>query len=369
MNDTAPDKASMPAPLELTWRHPHGMLGLSVTNFVLKILTLGIYGFWGKTEVRKRLWSAVRINGEPLHYTGTGKELLVGFLIVFFVVFVPTLAASAATAVAFGSKSPAFEFVKLAIYLFFFALTGIAIYRAQRYRLSRTQWRGIRGGLDGSSAAYAWRYIWTALLIPLTLGWITPWRATKLQAHITRDMRFGNHPFTFSAQSRSLYPRFAVFWLLAVAIVIGLAILFNALLGPYVQYKADHPAETVLPQALEIAVITGGGILGLIVYLTISAWYHAKQIKTFASGTHYAGASFKSTVTARGLLWMQLSNLLLIVSTLGLLTPIAQARAARYTFENLSIDGHVDLADILQNANTTATRGEGLAQIFDIDAF
>src|ERR1700680_3803714 len=71
----------------ISWVHPPGgFAGLSLLNGVLRILTLGVYHFWGKTEVRQRIWSAVRIDGEPLEYRGTGGELCRGFLIVFFVI-------------------------------------------------------------------------------------------------------------------------------------------------------------------------------------------------------------------------------------------------------------------------------------------
>ena len=74
--------------LHLSWQYPKGLIGLSFTNMLLRILTLGIYHFWAKTEVRKRIWSAIRINDEPLTYTGRGLELFIGFLIVFFLFFV-----------------------------------------------------------------------------------------------------------------------------------------------------------------------------------------------------------------------------------------------------------------------------------------
>src|SRR5215510_7899190 len=73
---------------------PGGFAGLSILNGVLRILTLGVYHFWGKTEVRQRIWSAVRINGEPLEYRGTGGELLRGFLMVFCLILLPISAMS-----------------------------------------------------------------------------------------------------------------------------------------------------------------------------------------------------------------------------------------------------------------------------------
>ena len=89
-------------PLRLSWSHPQGMVALSFKNFFLRIITLGIYHFWGKTEVRRRIWSGVRINGEPLQYTGTGKEMLLGFVVVMAVLFLPVMVSSLVMTAAFG---------------------------------------------------------------------------------------------------------------------------------------------------------------------------------------------------------------------------------------------------------------------------
>ena len=57
-----------PETLAITWAgNPWDLVGLSFKNFLLTVITLGIYSFWGKTEVRKRIWSSVRIQGEPLN--------------------------------------------------------------------------------------------------------------------------------------------------------------------------------------------------------------------------------------------------------------------------------------------------------------
>ena len=61
------------------------------------------------------------------------------------------------------------------LYLLFFLVVGNAMYRAQRYRLSRTEWRGIRGGLVGSPGAYGWTYFWT-LAGPVAAIAVDRWR-------------------------------------------------------------------------------------------------------------------------------------------------------------------------------------------------
>src|SRR5215510_16588030 len=183
---------------------PGGFAGLSILNGVLRILTLGVYHFWGKTEVRQRIWSAVRIDGEPLEYRGTGGELLRGFLVVFFLVLLPMGLASFAAPLLGPPAQALFNFAFWPVLLL---LSGLGIHRARRYRLSRTRWRGIRGGLSGRSRGFAWTYLWTMLLVPLTLGWILPWRTVHLHRALSVETRFGDNAFTFTGVLGPIYRR------------------------------------------------------------------------------------------------------------------------------------------------------------------
>jgi uncharacterized membrane protein YjgN (DUF898 family) len=362
-------------PLALTWKQHSGLIGVSIVNFVLRVLTLGIYHFWGKTEVRRRIWSAIRLNGEPLEYTGTGKELFLGFLVVLFCVFLPIALAGAALVYVLGPHSQLLPAFQLLAYVVLFFLVGIAIHRALRYRLARTRWRGIRGGLDGSSLRFAWTHFWTALLIPFTLGWIMPWRATKLQSLLYNDMRFGNRPFRFMARSGPLYGRFAVAWigtiLLFVAASAGVG--FSMYLVGFDPQPAAVPGRppSVDPKTMA-AIMTAIVPIMVVFYLLfglIIAWYQAGAFNHFAAHTSYEGATFRGRATTWSLIWLVISNILIVSLTLGLLAPVAQARAARYMIDRLSIDGAVPLAEIEQRAADPMRRGEGLAQVFDVDAF
>ncbi|MEZ5855567.1 MAG: YjgN family protein [Hyphomicrobiaceae bacterium] len=358
-------------PLILSWATPPAMVGLSVKNFLLKIITLGIYGFWGRTEVRHRIWSAARINAEPLQYTGTGKELFLGFLIVLGVLLVPTFLLSLVINFAFGPKSVAAGLIQLTLYAAFFFLVGFGIHRAQRYRLSRTRWRGIRAGLEGSSWTYAWTYFWTGLLMILTLGWASPWRATKLQGLITNAMRFGKSRFAFDAKGGPLYGRFAVLWFSAV--VISLAVIAIAAFVNFKVLGLGMPNPNIRPDMTELftllAVFYAVGLIGFLFYSIISAWYRAHMMNHFARHTTFEGARFKGSATGRTLVSLAVGNYLMVLFTLGLLVPVAQARSARYLVEHLQIEGNVPLAQIQQRAADDIKRGEGLAQAFDFDAF
>jgi uncharacterized membrane protein YjgN (DUF898 family) len=89
-------------------------------------------------------------------------------------------------------------------------LIGLAIYRARRYRLSRTVWRGIRGGMRGSASQYALRYLlfWASNMI--TLGWTYPWMQLTLYKRLMEETTFGDRPFQFDASLKPLYRVFAI---------------------------------------------------------------------------------------------------------------------------------------------------------------
>jgi len=278
----------------------------------------------------------------------------------------PIFAISFGSALYFGPKSPATVAIQSTMYAVVFVLLGFGIYRAQRFRLSRTRWRGIRGGLDGTASRYAWTYIWTGVLIPFTLGWIMPWRAIRLQSLLVNNMRFGDRPLHFVAPSGPLYSRFALVWIggiaLYAAVIGGIFAVMSTKVVPPGQTRQQVPN---LAESLMLVAIVFGAIL---LFAIITASYRAKTINHFAAHTHFEGAKFKGTATAGGLIWLAISNFLIGTFSLGILAPIAQARSARYQVENLQIEGAIPLAAIAQGAETGGRYGEGIAQAFDFDA-
>ena len=107
--------------------------------------------------------------------------------------------------------------------------------------------------------------------------------------------------------------------------------------------------------------------IGYLVYLAVSAWYRAHQSNHFAAHTRFGGATLHGTMTGPGLMLASVKSFLVLVLSLGILAPIAQAILWRYSVANLRIVGEVDLASIAPGAETQFSRGEGLAQAFDFD--
>src|ERR1700760_960337 len=132
----------------------------------LELITIGFYRFWLATDIRRHLWSNTLIDGDAAEYTGRARELLIGFLVAMAIIVPIYLAYFIA-----GIEAERFKaFASFPLLLFFYVFGQFAIYRARRYRLTRTVWRGVRFWMTGSGWAYAVRAAGWAVLVGLTFG-------------------------------------------------------------------------------------------------------------------------------------------------------------------------------------------------------
>jgi uncharacterized membrane protein YjgN (DUF898 family) len=177
---------------------------------VLLMFTLGLYRFWLTTDVRRFLWSNTELDGETFEYTGTARELLLGFLVAI-AVLVPLYAAF--FLIALGLGDPLSSLLGFSVLTF---LGPYAVYRARRYRLTRTIYRGVRFHQSGS----AWRYaacaaLWWSLTL-LTLGLAYPFGQSQLERFKMRNTHFGSLSGSFAASGLHLFVRGLPLWALAI---------------------------------------------------------------------------------------------------------------------------------------------------------
>ncbi|EAR20690.1 YjgN family protein [Nitrococcus mobilis] len=296
------------------------LFAIFIVNLLLKIATLGIYHFWAKTRVRRYLWTQTDFNGERLEYTGTGGELLVGFLkaigLCILVVIGITALNGAATAL-LGPAGHTGTIVVCALLIAF--ATGAARYASRRYRLTRTRYRGIRFGLQGS----AWRYGMFAfgygLLVIVTLGLATPWMRMALDRYVYTHQRFGSLEFEFDGRGGDLFKVFALCLLFAIP-TLGLSLI----------------------------------------------WYAAAEARYVASRLRLGPVRFELTVTGGQLLGLVLVNLLLILVTLGFGLPWVAVRTLRFFSERTRIIGEPNYDAVLQAQEAAGATGEGIADAFDL---
>jgi uncharacterized membrane protein YjgN (DUF898 family) len=352
-----------------------GLLGICLLNLLLNILTLTLYRFWARTNVRRHIWSCIHINGQPLEYTGRGSELLLGALVVFAVLGLPTALVFAGLALWLGPEHPALVAAQMLVLLGAAVLWGAAIFRARRYQLSRTLWRGIRGGLEGSTVTYALLYFGALLARGMTLGWSTPVMNLNLQEHMIGSTRFGDLKFRFKGRAGPLYPTYALCWVLTlVAVIVAIALAGGAVAGPLGEQMSailGEAGETLSPDQLRAMAIAGFILLGLFVlfslaYPAIWSLYAAREFKIFADYTKLGEARLKLEATAGSIFTLAFGNFFLWLFSLGIAMPFVQQRNIRYVCDRLTIDGSVDVDRIRQSSIPLGRMGEGLADAFDV---
>jgi uncharacterized membrane protein YjgN (DUF898 family) len=195
---------------------------LLVRGAVLLAVSLGIYRFWYATDVRRFLWSNTEIAGETLEYTGTALELLIGFLIAI-ALLVPLYLGFAVAALGFG---PLGQLISALSVPLLFVLGQFAVYRARRYRLTRTVYRGVRCHQGGSAVRYAICATFWWVLIALTLGLAYPFAQSRLERFKMRNTYYGNLRGRFAGSGFRLFLRGLPMWFL-VAGPVAFALAFS----------------------------------------------------------------------------------------------------------------------------------------------
>jgi uncharacterized membrane protein YjgN (DUF898 family) len=219
---SAPLDAPLPPPSPVRLRfvgHRSDYWRLMIRGAVLQAVTLGTYRFWLFTDMRRFLWASTDVEGETLEYTGTPIELLIGFLIAIGIL-VPVYALLFVASLQFGI------FSRLSGIVAFVVLAGFgqyAVYRARRYRLTRTVFRGLRFHQSGSAMRYALRAMLWWIPIALTLGLASPWATANLERYKMRNTFYGSLGGGFAGSAGRLFWRGILIWLVVIGpLAVGL---------------------------------------------------------------------------------------------------------------------------------------------------
>ncbi len=286
-----PTAPAIPAEMRLRFDGGEGdFVRLAARGALLQFVTFGFYRFWLNTEVRRHLWTHTSADGDRLEYTGSGRELLVGFLFAL-AILVPVYLAYFLIGVEV-ERFQAFGSVPLALFTLFFG--QFAIYRARRYRLTRTVWRGVRFWMQGSGWAYAARSFGWLLLVILTLGLAWPWRAASLERYKMRHTFYGDLGGAFDARPWTFFRRGVWLWLLAATPVV----LFIAAIGAFSISEEERPAH-----AIGLAVM--GGVMSVPVPF-LWPYFRALEWRWWASGVRFGDISMASDLRGAQILKLYL---------------------------------------------------------------
>ncbi len=366
----------------------HGHKGrlaiLAIVNLLLTILTLGLYRFWARTRFRIYFWGNIGFLGDRFEYTGRGLELFLGFLMTLPVIFVLGAAFYAVQffiLIPYGELYGFASLAALAVITYF--LIGFATYRARRYRLSRTAWRGIRAAQTGSSIGYAFRWLGFFFLNILTLGLAAPLATVRLQRYAMNNTWFGDQQFETNYAAWELFRKYIWYWLFLLP-TFGLT---------YVWYSARKfrylARNTKLDQLTFSSRLKGGRLFRIFLGYGILVVIAAAPLGA-AIGV-YVFPVFQE-LKQSGAVPPDADPALLLLPVVLSMTPIAQAALAgsfvlyvlslsifamvfylepliRAATESIHVAVAQDFVTIQQSAQPAPRRGEGLADSFDLSGF
>ena len=339
------------------------LFSIMMVNLSLKIVTGGLYHFWAKTRVRRYIWSRTFLAGEPLEYTGKGRELFLGYLLALAVLL---SAAGATVLVLYLTESIVLMVLAAAlIYPLFLFLSGFALFSSRRYLLSRTRWRSIRFGMTGSRRRHGLLMLGLTLVVGLTLGLAIPMMRNKLAQHLVENTWLGDRKFGYQGQNLDLYKKILLPYLAAFGILIGFMGAFGlaaAIFGEAVAGNWDAATRQGVGKV--------GGVVALVFlglwWVSMGLIYMAVEYRFIAESTSLGGVRFKLGYTIWGFLRFNIVNLLLMTLTFSLAFPWVVGRIVRFTAHHLSMEGDLDLESIGQHPHGPPGTGEGLAEAFDL---
>ncbi len=306
-----------------------------LSNFWLKLLTLGIYHPWAKAKVMRYLYASTRLHDSDFQFHGSGRELFIGWVKAL-------LALSLLEGIHFilseqlkqwgmgilpdETNEPGFlywlEGLNLLVYFFMlFFILMLAIVGVRRYRLSRTSWRGIRFRFSGTlgEAAKLMLKGWTLTI--LSLGIYYPFHRNRFQDFWVTRTSFGATPFAYDGEGRELFR----LWL----------------------------------RGMLLSVLT----LGIHLF-----WLRASMLRFFWGHTRLGEARIDCTLRGGQFLKESAVFGLMLLISFGFARAWAVERYNRFYLSNFSLAGPVDLSKIVQSSQEdTGAAGEGVASLLDLE--
>ncbi|MBC7456704.1 MAG: DUF898 family protein [Bdellovibrionaceae bacterium] len=293
---------------------------LLLKNLFLTILTFGFYSPWARTNTRRFYWSNTAFKGDRFAYTGTGKELFVGWLRLLVFLFPATIVINLGSLILPEAYQPLMSLLVLPIYIYVFAL---ATYSGLRYRALRTLWRQIRFDVVRDKAQareFNLLYFKGVVLSCLTLGIYVPFFTINKHKFLMNRTNYGGIKFSFDGDGTEY-----------------LLLCFKGLF---------------------LSILTLG------MYLP---WYFVNRMQYRMEKTHIGQNSFHLNISGGRLLKYTVVGYLAVICTFGLATPWVIDQFLHLFVNNLSLKGLLNIENVKNIAQTGSAVGDDLAAAYDVD--
>lgn len=306
--------------------------GIWIVNILLTIVTLGIYSAWATVRNNQYFYGNTRMEGASFQYLASPVTILKGRLIALAVL------------AAYVVLSEMYVEAALVFAIAFIPLVPWIMVRSLRFKAINSAYRNIRFDFQGKyGEAFMVAFVWPILNM-LTLLLLTPLVMKKTHEFIANGSRYGTTEFQLKADTGEYYRFFGKGLLIAIAF--GVAAFL----------------------AMRHVGFTLGSVIAVIGYLTLFGYFMAGVANLFLTAVHLESHDFESRLQPLQMTWIYLSNSFLVVITLGLFTPWAKVRMARYRAACTAMMVQGDLNHfVAAEQNRTSALGQELGDAFDVD--
>jgi uncharacterized membrane protein YjgN (DUF898 family) len=267
-----------------------------VRGALLQVVTFGLYRFWLTTDARRFLWANTEIGGDSLEYAGTAMELFLGFLMAI-ALLVPVYVMLFIGSLELGVWS---QLSSAGALIFLTVFGQYAYYRARRYRLTRTVFRGIRFHQSGSAFGYALRSLFWGAVTIVSLGLAMPWAQASLERYKLAHTHYGDWQGEFAGRGTRLFAQGIGLWLIVIVALVAAIAVGVKFIDPKILALAATPAGAKNPKlGVEVAKIMGLGSAVMLVAGAVYPLLQAIVMRWWLEGLRFGPLDIATTLRKR----------------------------------------------------------------------
>ena len=375
-----------------------------IVNMLLTIVTLGLYHPWAKVRKQRYFYGNTKLEGRNFDYHATGKQLFIGYLISMGLLIVY---------IVIQQISPILSAILLVVFLL--ALPWI-IWRSIKFNMSVTSFSNVRFGFDGGLGGAYFVYMlmpiitFISLYLPIVIVAATTWflggslgvvagvvtglaviisvifvffmyglLKQKSNSYFINASRYGQGQFStqlkagvfakIAAKTLGLSLLVLILYSIFLAIIAHVSGVSTVLLGLVGSLQDPEAINEVLLQSgvlMLVALLYLGFIfISVIIY---SYLYTRQREYVLANSKLDKEISFQSTLSARKLAFISVTNFIAIIFTLGLAIPWASVRMTRYLLEHTRVDtSHGFEQYVTRQQEKQSSLGDQIGDAFDVD--
>ena len=325
-----------------------------IVNLLLTIVTFGIYSAWAKVRRLQYFYRHTELAGSTFDFHGNPVKILIGRIAALVMLGV------------YNYSVRLQSWLTIVVVALVAALLPWLLRNSLRFRLYNTSWRGARFHFRGSVGGAYRVFLLYGILSFLSLGMLVPFEHQRLKAYQHGNSWFGRAQFSFHAGVGKFYRAYLIILagLVLFGVVVGMAGI-GSVLGALLPQKAGGPVANPKAVLAAVGLLWGGGIL---IALAIGPLFHAMITNLIWSNTRLGPHRIECHVSTPRLMWITVSNFVLVVVTLGFFMPWAKVRMARFLIEAITLLPVSDLQEFVDSEpESIEAFGEETASIFDVD--